>query len=266
MDRTFNSTGSHIFFEFGKQLEFVFPNGKKGTEKEWSIWIGHVSWRISQHDKYVMGSGENLEIKPYIERLLGTRFKSLQFISQFLDAEFEFENGYKIVTFFNWSVEDQLVIFTPDKVNMSINCSNKDDIESIQSLSKKLKIYQKYKKSEFPLHENFDKIIYSNHGFSLLAFKNVILTTGNSAWRITKNNEYIIGRRDYYFGIQEGKEQELKANISQLIGKKIKSLEIDDSGMDARFQFDDGYDLEVFTTAKSDQWGVSQNENRIIPR
>ena len=41
--------------------------------------------------------------KPYnqvFKKLLGKRFRSLSFLSQFLDAEFNFENGYQITTFF----------------------------------------------------------------------------------------------------------------------------------------------------------------------
>jgi hypothetical protein len=51
MDRTFNSIGSNIFFEFGKQEEYVFPNGKKGVQKEWAIWLSWTSWRISQYNE-----------------------------------------------------------------------------------------------------------------------------------------------------------------------------------------------------------------------
>ena len=80
MDRTYNSVGSNIFFEFGKLKEVSFPNGKKHLQKEWCIWLSWTSWRISRYNEYVVGSGENLEvnIQTYIERLLGKRFQSFR--------------------------------------------------------------------------------------------------------------------------------------------------------------------------------------------
>jgi hypothetical protein len=94
MDRTYNSVGSNIFFEFGKQKEILLQNGKKRLQKEWCIWLSWTSWRITQHGQYIVGSGESLEvnIQAYLEKLLGKRFQSFQFLSQFLDVEFNFED------------------------------------------------------------------------------------------------------------------------------------------------------------------------------
>ena len=151
MDRTYNSVGSNIFFEFGKQKEIVFQNGRRRLQKEWSIWLSWASWRISQHNKYVIGSGESPEvnIQTHLERLLGKRISSLRFLSQFLDLEINFEDGYQVTTFVNRIEENQWVIFLSNDTEIVIDCSSQKAIESVQHLSKQIEIKNKYKNLDF---------------------------------------------------------------------------------------------------------------------
>ena len=198
MDRTFNSVGSNIFFEFGEKKEYVFPNGKKSAQKEWSIWLSWASWRITHHNRYITGSDENPEIsiQSFLDKLLGKRFQSLLFISQFLDIELNFEDGYKINTFFNYSVENQWLIFLPNDSEMVIDCSTKESIKSLQSLSKQININDRFTKVNLSiLGEKVDEISYKEDKVSKLILSNDFLVDlGTAAWRLAKNNEYYLGR------------------------------------------------------------------------
>jgi hypothetical protein len=263
MDRTYNSVGSNIFLEFGKRKEIVFQNGRQCFQKEWAIWLSWTSWRISRYNKYIIGSGENfkINIQPYLEKLLGKRFRSFRFLSQFLDVEFNFEDGYQISTFFNRITEDQWLIFLPDKTEMIIDCSSEEAIKSIQHLSKQVEIKNKYKEVEY----SFFCVEVIEFLFEEMEVSKIICTEGFSidlrlsAWRLEKNDKYQIGRKDYYFGSIEGQGKEFKNKLLNLTGKKIKSMGIDSSGMDMRLEFEEEYVLEIFTHAQANQWQICRN-------
>ena len=267
MDRTFNSVGSSVFFEFGKQKEYVFPNGKKGVQKEWSIWLNWTSWRISQHNKYIVGSGENLEVnmQTYIEKLLGKRFQSFQFLSQFLDVEFNFEDGYQISTFFNRVTEDQWLIFLPDKTEVIVDCSSEKEIKSVQNLSKQIEVKNKYKELGFSFFDaEVKEILFGeNELLKIICTESFSIDLGLSAWRLEKYDQYQIGRKDYYFGSIEGHSKEFEGKLLDLNGKKIKHMSIDSSGMDVRLEFEDGYIFEIFTHSKVEPWKI-YSKNEII--
>jgi hypothetical protein len=153
-NRVFNSIGSNIFLQFGKNIEILLPNGKKNILKEWRIWIGNASWRITRNGKYIVGSGDNRSyIQSYLKNLLGKRFQSLRFLSQFLDAEFNFENGYQLTTFFNWKEKHQWLIFLPNQTEIVIDCSSNEFIKNIQVLANYVTIKEAYKSIELPFTE-----------------------------------------------------------------------------------------------------------------
>jgi len=268
MDRTYNSVGSNIFFEFGKQKEIIFPNGKIRLQKEWCIWLSGTSWRISQHNKYVIGSGESHEIKiqPYLEKLLGKRLLSFSFSSQFLDIEINFEDGFQVTTFFNQIEENQWLIFLPNKTELIIDCSSAIAIESVQHLSKQIEIESRYKKIDRSfLNAEVEKVLFKENEISKLICSNGIsIDLGSSAWRLEKSNQYCIGRKDYYFGSTGEQVKEHKDKLLGLIGKKIKHMSLDSSGMDGRIGFEDNYILEIFTHSKTDSWKICQNENVVL--
>lgn len=267
MDRTYNSVGSNIFFEFGKQKEILLQNGKKRLQKEWCIWLSWTSWRITQHGQYIVGSGESLEvnIQAYLEKLLGKRFQSFQFLSQFLDVEFNFEDGYQISTFFNRVNEDQWLIFLPNKTEIIIDCSSEKAIESVQTLSSQVKIKNKYKELELPfLNAEVKEILFEKNELSKIICTNEFsFDLGLSAWRLQKNDRYQIGRKDYYFDSLEGKSKEIEDKLLDLIGEKIKRISIDSSGMDVRLEFGDGYIFEIFTHSKAELWKI-HSKNEVI--
>ncbi len=267
MDRTFNSVGSNIFFEFGKQKEYVFPNGTKSVQKEWSIWLSWTSWRMTHHNKYITGSDENPEIsiQSFLDKLLGKRFLSLIFISQFLDIELNFEGGYRLNTFFNYAIENQWLIFLPNDSEIVIDCSTKESIKSLQYLSKHIRINDRFERINIlMLEEKVNEISYNEGKLSKLILSNDFLVDlGTAAWRLIKNDEYYLGRLDYYFGCKEERETEFRKVISGFIGKNLKYVSVDSARMDMRLEFEDGYIFEIFTHSKVEPWKIYSN-NKII--
>ena len=268
MDRTYNSVGSNVFFEFGKQQEIVFQNGRRSLRKEWCIWLSWTSWRISQHNKYIVGSGENIQIniQTYLEQLLGKRFQSAKILSQFLDVEFSFEDGYKITTFFNRITEDQWLVFFPDRTEIVIDCSSDKEIQSIQDLSKQVEIKNRYEIVDFlVLNTEVQQVLFSEQELSrLICTDDFVIDLGSSAWRLEKDNEYVVGRLDHYFGDVEGDRTKIRNKLLSLVGKKMKCLSIDASRMDGQLEFDDGYVLEIFTHVKTGPWKIYRRKGVVF--
>lgn len=267
MNRTYNSVGSNIFFEFGKEKEVVFRNGKTRLQKEWCIWLSWTSWRISQYDKYIIGSGENLEVnlQVYLKKLLGKRLLSLRFLSQYLDLEIDFEDGYRVTTFLNRIEEKQWLIFFPNATEMVIDCSSEKEIKFVQELSKQIKIKNKYKKLELSFigEEVKGFLFFENNLTKILLAEDFSIGLGLSAWRLEKNDQYQLGRKDYYFGSIEGESKELESKLLNLVGKKIECVSIDSSGMDVRLELEDGYAFEIFIHSKVEPWKICV-KNQIV--
>ena len=185
------------------------------------------------------------------------------FISQFLDIELDFEGGYRINTFFNYAVENQWLIFLPNDSEIVIDCSTKKSIKSLQFLSKQINIHYRFTKVNLSiLGEKVDGISYDEGKVSKLILSNDFLVDlGTAAWRLAKNDEYYLGRLDYYFGCKEEQETELRNMVSGLIGKSLKDMSVDASGMDVRLELEDGYIFEIFTHSKIEPWKIySKNE------
>ena len=267
VDRAYNSIGSNIFFKFGRQIEEYLPNGRKILTSEWTIWLSWTSWRITHHNKYIIGSDENPEIsiQSFLDKFLGKKFQSLLFTSQFLDVELEFEGGYKINTFFNYATENQWLIFLPNDSEIVIDCSTKESIKSLQSLSKQINIHDRFTKVNLSiLEEKVDEISYDEGRISKLTLSNdFLIDLGTAAWRLVKNDEYYLGRLDYYFGCKEEREMELRNVISGLIGKILKYVSVDSTGIDVRLEFEDGYIFEIFAHSKVESWKI-YSKNEII--
>ena len=253
MNRAFNSIGSNVFFEFGKGKEVVFKNGRKRIKKEWIIWISDASWRVSKKGKYIVGSGDSPKtIQLNIQNLLGKRFHSFQFLSQFLDIEFNFDDDYQITTFFNWSEENQWTVFLPDQTNVGVDCSDQDTIQNVQEIATHLPIIDTYKKLDFPPKEIvLNGITYNKYDLPTFHFENDIsINLENCTWRLEKNNGYIIGYLD-------GDKSKFSNKLSELTGKRLKQIDIANAMQDSRFQFEDGYILKTFTCCRRiAQWKI----------
>ena len=251
--RAFNSIGSNIFFDFGEETEVVFKNGKKSKKRDWTIWISRASWKITKEGKYIVGSGDSrISMESKIQQLLGKRFQSLQFRSQFLDTAFNFEEGYQLTTFFNHVVEDQWTVFLPDGTNIGADCSNEEELKNGQTIAKQLVVTESYTKLEFPKNEVVvTKIKYNKDEQPTFHFDdNTSISFANCTWRLEKGEEYLIG----YLDDDCSKTVD---NMLRLIGKKLLRVKIADNLMDAIFLFEDQYVLKTFTCGHATkQWGI----------
>jgi hypothetical protein len=259
VNRAFNSIGSNIFFEFGKNKITVLPNGKHVAQKEWSIWVSDASWRINQNGKYVIGSNDRSQlIQENIQKLLGKRFQSFNVLSHFLDIEFNFEDGYQLTTFFNWKEDNQWTIFLPDQTDIRIDCASRGAIKNIQSLAKLVLIKNAFCEINLLLQDMIIKdIICDKCDLLVLQCKNdITIYLENYVWRLEKNNNYYIG----YLDDNMNKPRKL----SEIIGNKIKKIEIANVMMDARFQIGDHYVLNTFTCSNtSNQWKIC-SKNTVL--
>lgn len=260
MDRTFNSIGSNVFFEFGKEKIVVHPNGRKYAKKEWGIWLSLTSWRINKGDKYIVGSGDDPQtIQSNIQQLLGKRFQSLSFLSQFLDVEFTFEDGYQITTFFNWMEEDQWTIFLPDDSNIGVDCSSKEAITQVQELATHFQIPNNYQKLDSPLKgKRMLSIINNKNDMPIFHFdEDYTLNLEACAWRLEHNNDYVIGCLDDNSSNNE--------ELNGLIGRKVERIDIANPMMDARIQFEDGFVLKTFSCCHiEEQWKIYEEKKLIF--
>jgi len=261
MDRTFNSIGSNVFFEFGKEKEVIHKNGKKQLKKEWSLWISLASWRINKGDKYIVGSGDDPQtIQSNIQQLLGKRFQSLSFLSQFLDVEFTFEDGYQITTFFNWMEEDQWTIFLPDDSNIGVDCSSAEAIKNTQTISQQFTVKENYKKIDSPLQKTvITNIAFNDRNLPIFHFENdSSIHFEACAWRLEKNSNYVIGCLDEDF-------KKIKRELTHLVGKKLNQVDIANPMMDARIQFEDGFVLKTFSCCHiEEQWKIYEEKKLIF--
>lgn len=259
INRVFNSVGSNIFFEFGKDREV--SNGKEGTGRECAIWIGNASWRISKNGKYIIGSNDCREdIHLHMQEMLGKCFQSFQFLSQFLDVVFNFDEGYQITTFFNWMEEDQWTIFLPDKTNIGIDLSNYEEIQSVRENAKCFPVIEYYKELNYPHEERvITDITYKNNEHPIFNFESKFyIDLRFCDWRIEKDENYLIGYTDLY--LSDDKNNYWK-KIGELVGKRIIKIEVN-SFMEGRFQFEDQYVIKTFACLRLiDQWGVLSKEN-----
>lgn len=268
MDRVYNSVGSNVFFEFGEQREIIFKNGKKRFQKEWSIWLSCCSWKISRHGKCVIGSGADSEIcmQTYLDKLLGKRILSFRYTSQFLDLEICFEDDYVISTFFNYFEENQWTIFLPNHREIVVDCSSEEALKSVQYLSKQIEVKRKYEQLDCSfLDAEVTGVLFEENELSkIICTKGVSIILGLSAWRIEKNDQYLLGRKDYYFAFMEGQSRKFEDKLSDLIGKKIKSMSADSSRRDIELELEEGYLLEIFTHAQANKWQIVQHDEIIL--
>ncbi len=261
MDRTFNSIGSNVFFQFGREKKVEVIKGKKVIEKEWSLWISLASWRINKGDKYIVGSGEAPQtIQSNIPYLLGKRFQSFRFLSQFLDAEFNFEGDYQITTFFNWLEEDQWSLLMPGDSSIVVDCSNAKAIKNVQTMSQNFTIKENLKKIDSPLQNTAVTHVAFNEGnLPIFYFENDSSIHLNAcAWRLEKNSNYMIGCLD-------DDPKKIKSQLTHLVGKKLNQVDVANAMMDARLQFEGGLVLKTFSCSHiEEQWKICEKGKSIF--
>ena len=261
VNHVFNSIGSNIFIELGKDIEIESKNGRKSSRKEWSIWVSNASWKISKNEKYIVGSGDPREtIQLHIKELLEKRFHSLKFKSRFLDAEFTFSGGYKLTTFFDRIAENQWTIFLPDQSDIGSDCTSYEAIKEVQAKAKHFSFIEDFKELDLLKEELYvGKITYDKNDEPTFCFGNTIsLNFQNCTWRLEKDQEYIVGYLD-------GDRAHFNTKINKLIGKKLIQISIAPNLMEARFEFEDLYVLKTFTCAHTvKQWRLTLNSTSLF--
>ncbi|MBS0622504.1 MAG: hypothetical protein JSR80_06065 [Verrucomicrobia bacterium] len=248
VNQVYNSIGSNIFIGFGQDLQVALPNGRLRNRKEWKLWVGNASWRITQNGKYLTSSIEERdEIQWGIERLMGKKFQSLKITPPFLDAEFSFERGYKITTFFNWMEENQWIFFLPDETTISVDGATHADIKNAQEMAREIEIIEDHKEIcdflsglkviKTMYDENQKPIIFFENEFSL-ELKGCLWT-----WRLERDQGYVFGSLD---------DGDAKYNrILTLVGRTIEKIYVTNEMMDTSFVFSDKYVLKTFSC-----WGT----------
>jgi hypothetical protein len=266
VNNVLNSIGSNVFFRFGKDIECISPKGRKSLHKEWTIWISDASWRITHNEKYVAGSADDPKIMQQgIERFLGKKFLSLEFVSQLLDVVFHFEDGYKITTFLDWNGDHQWSIFLPNKNVFILECLKEEpemrtefDGEATQEpigiLLSQLDVKENYQKLQFPWKEVCIKRIIIDDGKLIFVCENqFVFGTDSSVWRLEKGNKYYAGWGDLLF---EDKEKVVK-DVQKLVGQKIRQIETANFMMDTKVLIGDEYVLKTFSCWREEnQWNI----------
>ncbi len=254
VQQAFNSIGSHIFFDFGNLKEIEFPNGKKALKGEWTIWVGIASWRITRNNKYLVGSDESVDIsiEHHLQQMLGKRFQSIAFCSQFLDAQLSFENEYQITTFFNWMEEEQWTIFLSDDRDIGVDFCNAQAVRNVKNIASKLPIVAHYEKFDTAIQGRaVTKVTFDGCDLPTLHFGNSFsIHLEACLWRLEKKSNYVIGYLDEHF-------KKAKSKLVRLIGKKLEQIAIANPMMDAKFQFEDGFVLKTFSCSRVEkQWKI----------
>src|SRR3989339_1025624 len=90
--------GGGIYLGFGEsKTRSIFTPKRTVIEnvKEWEFNLNNA-FRLTQHEQFVMGSSDHHEvIQKHLDQLLGLKFESIAFISKYLDAQINLEDGYQ---------------------------------------------------------------------------------------------------------------------------------------------------------------------------
>lgn len=258
VNETNNSIGSNIFIRFGKDVENILPNGSIYICKEWGIWISSLSWRLSKDDQYLIGTFDE-SIQDYIERLMGKRFQSFEFLSQFLEIQFNFEDGYKLTTFFHKREENQWTIFLSNQTDIGIDCSTEEKIKEVQALAEHFEIKESFTELDVPLDIAIKEITYNENDFPTFHCENEIsVCLQYCSWRVEKN-------KDYFIGYWDRDKNEIKHKLSHLIGEKIRWIDIRNTMMDAAIQIGDEYVLKTFSCGYAEnQWKIEEKDKTLF--
>lgn len=263
--RAYISVGSHLFINFGEEIESKFPNGQPCKDSQWTIWLGgSVGWRLSQKDKYITDSSDTYEeMNAKVQQLLGKKFLTSRILSQFMDIQFDFEDGYHLTCFLKTILRQQWVLFCSNDNTVGLESETKPQVQQIVGLSKHFDIVNPFQLINLPIDK---KTVL---GFSLeeaslyLDFEDDLsLYLECCAWRIEKNGIYCIGSVDQFnHTINEDASKYLK----EIKGKKLLKSSVIQPFQDAKFEFENDYVIKTFSCYKNPTpWRILKDNQKKV--
>jgi hypothetical protein len=247
-----HAVGSNLFIEIGEDVDLLVGKGKR---KEWVIWISDSAWRITHNQLYVVGSGDHAhDIKIGIEKLQNKTVQNLFFSSDFLDLQIEFEDGYRLNTFFHSLSENQWTIFTPSSEELTADLSSFERIRTIQNIAKEFAKVQEYPLLEINLEKGIIETVFINELNELMIYfekRRVIIIT-HAMWRLESKGEFLLG-----FAREE--TPYIEKIFQGLVDQQITKINSSDSSMDATFLIGTDVILRTFAFTRSiNQWKLDR--------
>lgn len=262
--KTYISTASHLFINFGEEFEAKYSNGKPYKKSPWSIWLGaNVDWRLNKNDKFIVGSCQSYdEMMKHIQKLVGEKYLSYSITSHLMDIQFEFENGFQLTSFFDALINEQWTIFCPNENIIGLEAETIEETNQIIKLSKNFKIKNDYKKKDLPIHykvlldwslDETDLFLNFEDGFTL--------SLDYCSWRIEKNQEYYMSIGDYRLS----KNKNINVYLDRFKGKRLVRSDITERFHDAKFKFEGGDTISTFSNFNvTHPWRISSNSQFTI--
>jgi len=252
-----NSIGSNVFVNLGQYFTHSLRDGSKMELSEQSIWLGNTTWRLSRENVYIVGSADvREEIQMGIGQLCGMTFEGYSFLSKILEIEFRFSGGFKLTTFTDWKENNQWTVFFQDNPESNdpipCFCVDFDDkcLSEIQDLDQKIKIDNAFHQiHEIRTEEKVSSIRGNSfHDIKIFFCPEEFLSLEACHFRLERDGNYLFGQLDFE------DIDSMQSSLKVLIGNRLKTVEVN-VDLDAKFTFENGYQLSVFTCKKAPiQW------------
>ena len=258
--RSYNSVCSHWFIKFGDEIDDKLPNGRPYKKSPWTIWLGaNVDWRLSQNGKFIVGSCQPYEqMNTEIKRLIGKKYLSCSIISQMMDIQLEFEEGYQITSFLNVLIRKQWTLFCQNGDTAGLEAETLEQVKQIQKLSSHFDIQNLFKEISLPINQKYLTHFSIEETDLHLHFESdLTLCLNRCIWRIEKNKEYCIGSGE--FSLDE--HPDIHQYLDGIKGKKLVKSFINQPFKDAQFEFENGLIIKTFSCFKDPkQWSILKKD------
>lgn len=261
--RAYISVGSNLFINFGEVFDSPFPNGKPYKASPWTIWLGaNVDWRLSQNGKFVVGSCQDYDkMNVEVQKLVGKKFISSSIISQLMDIQFEFEDGYQLTSFLSVIINEQWTLFCSNQNVVGLKSETLEEVKQIQKLSSHFEVKDIYEDIVLPINQKqvVDCIVDRRELY--LNFDNHLsLYLDGCTWRIEKNGEYCIGVGDYNLD----ESLDIQKYLNEIKGSRLIRSSITQPFQDARFEFENGYVITTFSSYDEvEPWRILKDDQNI---
>ncbi len=261
------SCGIYLGFGESKTRSIITPKRTViENVKEWEFNLNNA-FRLTQHEQFVMGSGDHHEvIQKHLDKLMGLKFVSIKFISKYLDAQINLDDGYQFTTFFR-GMDYSLSIIAPGLPDFKIDFNNEEAIRKVTKVSVKVADEEKVQHTiELPSSGiTITYLLYSDHGTPSYFIQEEGTYVGfeDCQWRLEKDGEYVLGWADYYSNVCLHHQMEFKEKFLEITGQTIWRIEVLNSMGDAKMYIGDRYVLTVFTSFIT-SWAVYHNNEQVL--